>query len=105
MSPSHAQAAPGITAKGVYVTYRNGQTALRDATFDIPTGTITGLVGVNGAGKSTIFKAIMGFVPVAKGEITVLGQSVKSALKANLSPMCRNQRRWTGLSRCWSRMW
>jgi manganese/iron transport system ATP-binding protein len=74
----------GISAKGVFVTYRNGQTALRDTSFDIPTGSITGLVGVNGAGKSTIFKAIMGFVPVAKGEITVLGQSVKSALKANL---------------------
>lgn len=77
-------AAPGITAKGVYVTYRNGQTALRDTTFDIPTGTITGLVGVNGAGKSTIFKAIMGFVPVARGEITILGQSVKAALKRNM---------------------
>ena len=74
----------GISAKSVYVTYRNGQTALRDTTFDIPTGTITGLVGVNGAGKSTIFKAIMGFVPVAKGQITILGQSVKAALKANL---------------------
>ena len=74
----------GIAAKGVYVTYRNGQTALRDTTFVIPTGTITGLVGVNGAGKSTIFKAIMGFLPVAKGEITILGLSVKAALKANL---------------------
>jgi manganese/iron transport system ATP-binding protein len=74
----------GITANGVYVTYRNGQTALRDTSFDIPTGTITGLVGVNGAGKSTIFKAIMGFVPVAKGTITILGQSVKAALQQNL---------------------
>ena len=74
----------GIAAKGVYVTYRNGQTALRDTTFEIPTGTITGLVGVNGAGKSTIFKAVMGFLPVAKGEITILGLSVKAALKANL---------------------
>ncbi len=84
MSELNAPVTRGITAKGVYVTYRNGQTALRDTTFDIPTGTITGLVGVNGAGKSTIFKAIMGFVPVAKGEITILGQSVKAALKANL---------------------
>ena len=73
----------GISAKGVFVTYRNGQTALRDTSFEVPTGTITGLVGVNGAGKSTIFKAIMGFVPVARGEITILGQSVTSALKAN----------------------
>lgn len=75
---------PGISAKGVFVTYRNGQTALRDTSFEVPTGTITGLVGVNGAGKSTIFKAIMGFVPVAKGQISILGQSVQAALKANL---------------------
>jgi manganese/iron transport system ATP-binding protein len=74
----------GITAKGVYVTYRNGQTALRDASFEVPTGTITALVGVNGAGKSTIFKAIMGFVPLSGGEITVLGQSAKAALRQNL---------------------
>jgi manganese/iron transport system ATP-binding protein len=84
MSSTALQTSSGISAQGVFVTYRNGQTALRDATFEVPTGTITGLVGVNGAGKSTIFKAIMGFVPVAKGQITVLGQSVKSALKANL---------------------
>ena len=74
----------GISARDVTVTYRNGLTALRDATFQIPTGTITALVGVNGAGKSTLFKAIMGFVPAAKGEITVLGMPVKEALKRNI---------------------
>ncbi|MBT7224563.1 MAG: manganese/iron ABC transporter ATP-binding protein, partial [Marinovum sp.] len=31
----------GITAQDVTVTYRNGTTALRNASFDIPTGTIT----------------------------------------------------------------
>lgn len=75
---------PGIVAKNVTVTYRNGNTALRDATFDIPTGTITALVGVNGAGKSTLFKAIMGFVPAARGEISVLGMPVKEALRKNI---------------------
>lgn len=74
----------GISAHGVTVTYRNGHTALRDATFETPRGTITALVGVNGAGKSTLFKAIMGFVPVARGEIRLLGVSVKEALKQNL---------------------
>lgn len=74
----------GITANDVTVTYRNGHTALWDASFDIPRGTVTALVGVNGAGKSTLFKAIMGFVPTAKGEISVLGQSVPTALKQNL---------------------
>jgi manganese/iron transport system ATP-binding protein len=74
----------GITVKSATVTYRNGHTALVDASFAIPTGTITALVGMNGSGKSTLFKAIMGFVPVSGGTITVLGQSVRSALKRNV---------------------
>lgn len=74
----------GIFAHDVTVTYRNGHTALWDASFDVPRGTVTALVGVNGAGKSTLFKAIMGFVPTAKGEILLLGRSVKQALKENL---------------------
>ncbi|WP_269431435.1 manganese/iron ABC transporter ATP-binding protein [Thalassovita mediterranea] len=74
----------GIFARDVTVTYRNGHTALHDATFAIPRGTVTALVGVNGAGKSTLFKAIMGFVPAAKGEIRLLDRSVKQALKENL---------------------
>ena len=43
-----------------------------------------GLVGVNGAGKSTLFKALMGFIPSARGKISLLGYSVKDALKSNL---------------------
>ncbi|MCQ0093763.1 manganese/iron ABC transporter ATP-binding protein [Roseovarius sp. M141] len=79
-----ADPASGIMARDVTVTYRNGHTALHDATFEIPRGTITALVGVNGAGKSTLFKAIMGFVPAARGEIRLLGKSVKEALRDNL---------------------
>lgn len=74
----------GIFAHDVTVTYRNGHTALYDASFAIPRGTITALVGVNGAGKSTLFKAIMGFVPVARGEIRLLGKTIKEALRENL---------------------
>ncbi|WP_119256575.1 manganese/iron ABC transporter ATP-binding protein [Shinella zoogloeoides] len=74
----------GIVAEDVTVTYRNGLTALRHASFSVPKGTITALVGVNGAGKSTLFKAIMGFVPVAGGKVTILGLSVREALRQNL---------------------
>lgn len=75
-----APADAGLWARHVTVSYRNGVTALRDASFAIPKGTIAALVGVNGAGKSTLFKAIMGFLPLAGGEIGVLGRSVKEAL-------------------------
>ncbi|ETW13797.1 Mn+2/Fe+2 ABC transporter ATPase SitB [Roseivivax marinus] len=74
----------GISASHLSVTYRNGHTALRDASFEVPEGSIAALVGVNGAGKSTLFKAIMGFVPLARGEITLLGRTVAEALKSNL---------------------
>ncbi|APX90992.1 manganese/iron transporter ATP-binding protein [Brevirhabdus pacifica] len=74
----------GIVARDVTVTYRNGHTALHDASFQVPRGTITALVGVNGAGKSTLFKAIMGFAPMARGDIRLLGLPIKQALAANL---------------------
>jgi manganese/iron transport system ATP-binding protein len=79
-----AAASPGIMVSHATVTYRNGHTALRDASFAVPTGTITALVGVNGSGKSTLFKAIMGFVRLARGEIRVLELPVHDALRRNL---------------------
>lgn len=73
----------GISVQNVTVAYRNGTTALKDATFSSPRGSITALVGVNGAGKSTLFKAIMGFVPVVSGSITILGEEGRKAQRQN----------------------
>jgi manganese/iron transport system ATP-binding protein len=70
----------GLSVDDITVTYRNGHTALRHASFIVPPGSITALVGVNGAGKSTIFKAIMGFVPISSGSVSIFGLSVKKAL-------------------------
>ncbi|MGI8942966.1 MAG: manganese/iron ABC transporter ATP-binding protein [Qipengyuania sp.] len=74
----------GISVESVSVVYRNGHTAMRDASFCVPLGSITALVGMNGSGKSTLFKAIMGFVPLASGSISIIGGSVRAALKSNL---------------------
>lgn len=79
-----SDAGGGISVRDATVTYRNGLTALHDASFEIPTGTITALVGVNGSGKSTLFKAIMGFERLAKGNISILGQPASAALKKSL---------------------
>ena len=75
---------PGIRARGLTVTYRNGLTALTDASFEVPVGSICALVGVNGSGKSTLFKAIMGFAPLARGSVELLGRPAGRALKKNL---------------------
>ena len=84
MKPSASEAGAGIRVDRASVTYRNGHTALSDASFAIAEGSITALVGVNGAGKSTLFKAIMGFVPITGGSVSVLGRPVGRALKEGL---------------------
>ena len=73
-----------LNVQDVSVTYRNGHTALRQASFAVPTGSIAALVGVNGSGKSTLFKAIMGFVPLSTGSVTLAEMPAKSALKRNI---------------------
>lgn len=51
-------------------------TALKDVSFEIPTGGIIGLVGPNGSGKSTLLKLIAGLVKRTAGEIFVCGDNV-----------------------------
>ncbi|NIF22330.1 manganese/iron ABC transporter ATP-binding protein [Candidatus Pantoea multigeneris] len=72
-----------LSVNDLSVTYRNGHTALRQATFSLPAGSITALIGVNGSGKSTLFKAIMGFVPLTTGEVHLSGEPIRQALKQN----------------------
>ncbi len=76
--------AAGLSVAQATVTYRNGHTALRDASFEIPPGSIAALVGVNGSGKSTLFKAIMGLQRLARGEVQVLGMTARAALRRKL---------------------
>jgi len=70
-----------LEAAGVAVTYPNGHTALRDASFRLEGGTICALVGVNGSGKSTLFKALMGFVTPSQGSVTLNREPVHAAQK------------------------
>jgi len=79
-----ATTALGLAVRDITVAYRNGTTAIRQASFTIPRGSITALVGVNGSGKSTLFKAIMGFVPLAGGTVDILGLPGRQALQQNL---------------------
>lgn len=64
-----------IEAEELCVDY-NGTVALYDASLKLKSGCICGLVGMNGAGKTTFFKALMGFVRPSRGKILINCRSV-----------------------------
>ena len=47
-----------------------------DCTLEIKSGYVTGLVGRNGAGKTTAFKSVLGLISVDGGEIEILGKKL-----------------------------
>jgi branched-chain amino acid transport system ATP-binding protein len=59
---------PALSVRDLHVTYGKVR-ALRGVTLDVGEGQIVSIVGANGAGKSTILKAVMGLVPIASGEV------------------------------------
>lgn len=81
---SRPEITASISVRDITVTYPNGMTALRNASFDLGPASICGLVGVNGSGKSTLFKAIMGFIQPSQGEVRVAGLTTREAQRRNL---------------------
>jgi len=53
--------------------------ALRDVTVDIPAGCMTGLVGPDGVGKSTLLALVAGVRRIQDGNVKVLGGDMRSA--------------------------
>jgi len=60
-----------IEARNLSVRYGR-KTALDDVSFHVPKGRVIGLLGHNGAGKTSLMKALVGLAP-RQGELSVLG--------------------------------
>ena len=56
---------------------KNYETFSLDCSLELPQGRITGLIGQNGAGKSTTFKAILGLITPDGGEIRIFGKPLE----------------------------
>lgn len=48
-----------------------------DCSLEVKRGYITGLIGQNGAGKSTTFKAVLGLISADGGKINILGKDLR----------------------------
>jgi ABC-type polysaccharide/polyol phosphate transport system ATPase subunit len=97
VSSLSASSAPSIVVQDVSVTYKTtferkptlrsmvrrlgrGEKvvkeieAVKHVSFEIPHGTVLGIVGANGAGKSTLVRTIAGILPPTEGRIDVFGR-------------------------------
>jgi len=54
-----------------------GVAAVSGATFSVDTGTITGLIGPNGSGKTTVFNMITGYLRADAGTVRFQGERVR----------------------------
>ena len=79
--------APAVRVDGLKKKYpRAAEYAVGGISFEVHRGEIVGLLGHNGAGKSTTFKCLTGMLPYKEGEISVFGNPVKG--DATAAKMC-----------------
>nr|WP_249344892.1 ABC transporter ATP-binding protein [Corallococcus exiguus] len=71
-----------LELSGVRATYSDGREALKGVDLTIPAGARVALVGPSGAGKTTLFSVLLGFLPPSGGEVKWDGVPL-SSLKAS----------------------
>ncbi len=69
--------APILTLRNIE-TYYGPIMAIRGVSLEVPEGSIVTVLGANGAGKTTILKAISGVMDLQKGSITFEGKEIRN---------------------------
>ncbi|MCA9174142.1 MAG: ABC transporter ATP-binding protein/permease [Planctomycetales bacterium] len=75
--------------------------AVRDVSFQVPRGSIFGLLGPNGSGKSTIIRMLLGILPPTSGEAWLLGKHAEresEAIKSRVGYMSQKFSLYADLS-------
>ncbi len=64
-----------LEIKNISVYYGKSM-AIQDVSVVVPEGAVVSIIGANGAGKSTILRALTGLVPITSGEVYFQGQRI-----------------------------
>ncbi|HYE83384.1 MAG TPA: ATP-binding cassette domain-containing protein [Clostridia bacterium] len=73
-----------IKAKGVYLKYPEGTTALQNINLEIEPGELVYITGPSGSGKTSLLKLIMGIEYPTEGTLNVLGQPMAKGQAAGI---------------------
>ena len=79
-------AEPVIRTNGLKKVFGANE-VLKGVDFELPQGSIVGLIGTNGAGKSTLLKCLLGLLKISAGSATVFGEDpwdLSAAAKAKI---------------------
>ncbi|MYL72451.1 ATP-binding cassette domain-containing protein [Halobacillus litoralis] len=82
-----------LSIKDLHVSYY-GNEAVKEVSLTVNPGNLVGIIGPNGAGKSTFLKAMLNLIPRDKGEIRILGKTVKEVRKKIAYVPQRNDIDW-----------
>lgn len=93
---------PLLSVAALSAWYGDAQ-ALYDVDFQVYKGEVVALMGRNGAGKSTTFKALMGLMPRRSGEVHWMGQSIAASeayeiARSGMGYVPENRRLFTDLT-------
>jgi ABC-type Mn2+/Zn2+ transport system ATPase subunit len=70
-----APLAARVEAAGLTAAYSQGPPALRDVTFSALGGQAVAVLGPNGGGKTTLFRALLGEIAVVSGSVAISGRA------------------------------
>jgi len=93
---------PTVHFEGVSKVYPHF--SLDDLSLELPTGTIMGLIGANGAGKSTTIRILMGLVHQDQGRVHVLGREMpreQAAAKLDIGFVSEDMRLYGSATLAW----
>ncbi|SNY68626.1 ABC transporter ATP-binding protein [Paractinoplanes atraurantiacus] len=90
-----------LTVEGLTVNY-GGVSAVRDLSFEVPGGEAVGVIGANGAGKTSTLKAVMGLVPrrsgrLRLGDVDLGGVSARNMVRHGIGYVPEGRHVFTGL--------
>jgi ABC-type branched-subunit amino acid transport system ATPase component len=74
-----ADPAPWLVARGLVAGYLSGIDILRGVSVEAARGEVRCVLGPNGTGKSTLLKALFGFLGLREGEIRLGGEALRAA--------------------------
>lgn len=103
-APQGGGAGSVISASGLTRHYGK-RAAVYEASFEVPRGSVTALLGRNGSGKTTLIRMLLGLIEPTRGRSTVLGhdsQTLPAAVRGRIGYMSESHAmyRWMRVREC-----